>query len=179
MPRRSRHHDPSIQQPPSDEETERGRRAERFAHGIYGTIIITALLVPLEDHGATADEVVGAVVGTAFVLFLAHTYASGLGRRIAMRRAPRLSDLGAILADNLPLLFAAVVPTLVFVLAAAGAISLHTAFRAGIGYALASLCALGFIFGRMTDHRLPGSLVLGISGAGLGAAIIFLEAAVE
>ncbi len=155
------------------------RRAERFARAIYGTIIITALLLPLEDHGATADEVVGAVLGSAFVLFLAHAYATSLGRGVATRRATRLSDLGAILVDNLPLLFAAVAPALIFVLAAAGAISLHTAFRAGIGYGIVSLFALGFIFGRMAHHRLSDGLVRGFGAAGLGAAIILLEAALE
>ena len=159
--------------------TEPARRAERFSRAIYGTIIITALLVPLEDHGATADEVVGAIVGSAFVLFLAHAYATGLGRGVATRHVPRLRDFGAILLDNLPLLLTAVVPTLVFLLAAAGAISLHTAFRAAIGYGLVSLFALGFNFGRMTHHRRSDGLVRGISAAGLGGAIVLLEAALE
>jgi hypothetical protein len=96
-----------------------------------------------------------------------------------MRRAPRLSDAGAVLVDNLPILLAAAIPSLVFAAAAAGAVSLSTAFKVGIGYALASLFALGFTFGRMADHRLPDSVILGITSGGLGAAIIFLETALE
>lgn len=163
----------------SQDERQAERRAERWAHGIYGTIIVTALLVTLQEHDQTADEVIAAVLGTAFVLFLAHSYSTALARQVTTRHRPLHGEVFAILVDNLPLLLAVVIPSFFIVLAAGGVVSLDAAFWIGIGYGLASLFAMGFIYGRTTDHRLPGSLVLGLTSAGLGAAIILLETAVE
>lgn len=155
------------------------RRAEQISHAIYGTIIVTALLVTLQDHGFTADEVIAAIVSTAVALFFAHVYASGLGRRMVARRRPERTEVKALVVDNLPLLVAVLSPILVLVLAAAGLFSVETALTIAIAVGLVSLFAMGFGFGKTTDHGLPASLGLGVSSAGAGAVIVALESALH
>ncbi|MFQ5426269.1 MAG: hypothetical protein ACE5EV_04225, partial [Gaiellales bacterium] len=48
------------------------RRAERLSHAIYGTIVLSAVIVALESQGVHADETLAALLGTAVALFCAH-----------------------------------------------------------------------------------------------------------
>lgn len=78
------------------------RRAERLSHAIYGTIIVTALLVTLQDHGFTAAEVLSAIVATGVALFFAHIYSSTLARRVVGRRQPVRDDVKALSSTTSP-----------------------------------------------------------------------------
>lgn len=170
--------------PSADEPTESGRasledRAERLSHAIYGTIIVTALLVTLRAHDDSAEEVLAALLGTGLVLFVAHVYATALARRVTQMRRPVHHQAASILLNNLPVLLAVVVPAVVFVFALTGAISLAVAYWIAIGYALASLFVFGLVYGLRTEHSLVTSVVIGIVSGGLGAAITLLELAIE
>ena len=70
------------------------------------------------------------------MIWLSHVYAHGIGESISLNRRLDWSELRAIVSRELPILAAAVAPTLVLVLGAAGSLteSAATWIALGIGW---------------------------------------------
>ena len=154
------------------------RRSEGLARAVYALIIITALLGELESFVDTAAEAIAVVLGTALVLFLAHSYSDVVSGEFELHwgRWPEIRDL---LIVEAPLLMAASVPVMWLLLAEFGAVSLSFALDAAILCSLVSLALIGTLHGRTSGRGLAASLLAGIVYSGLGAAIILLEVAVD
>ena len=151
-------------------------QSERFAHGLYGLIVITATLIAEQEYISDPLEAVGLLIGTAFVLFLIHVYIG-----IMTERSIEGATLGPartlVVVDNLPLLGAIVVPVVMFLLAEAGVVALDIAYTVSVAFSIVALLLAGAFQGRavgFTGARLAFS---SLAAAGLGVAMVFIEAA--
>ena len=151
-------------------------RAERLNHALYGLIIVTATLVAERDHVDNAGEAIVLLLGTALVLVLAHTYSAAMAARAVGGHALGTAGRRLVALNNLPVLFAIVVPVLLFVLAGLDAISLTTAYRFSIATSLAALVGLGVYEGRTASMTWPKALLSGMAAGAIGVLVIAVEA---
>jgi hypothetical protein len=133
----------------SGSDRRRERRAEGRVRAIYATIILTAVLVGLRGHTESAGDVIEILVGAALMLFIAHTFSDFLARRVEIEGAVPLEEFRELLIVESPLLIAAGIPVIVFVLAQADVINLEAAFWISLSYSVASL----FVIGAMAASR--------------------------
>ena len=154
-------------------------QAERFSHALYGLIIITATLVAERLHIETAADALGLLLGTAVVLLVVHLYTGAMAVRSV--EGHRLTGVGRrlVVADNVPVVLAVIVPAAAFVLAGADAIDLDTAYRISIAFSVAALAGLGFYQGRRAGLGWPPSLASGAVAGAIGLLIILVEALFE
>lgn len=151
-------------------------RTERFAHAIYGLIIITAVLVAEAEHTLDPIDALLIVVGTGIVLLLAHTYVAVVAERTLVKHRLGSRQRVDVLLDNLPVVIAVIGPSLLFVAAELGAIGIETAFRWAIAFSLVALYAIGVFEGRRIGYSWARSLMVGLGGALIGGVIIAVEA---
>jgi hypothetical protein len=151
------------------------RRSVRFAHALYGAIIITAELVIERDHADAAGEVLIALLATGGVLLLAHTYAATIAQRTdgAFHR-PR--EVLSLLFEESPVLISLVVPLAMFTLAGLDVIGLATAFSISIGATVAFLFLIGLVESLRIGRSVLASTLVGLLGAVIGCLVILLEA---
>lgn len=155
------------------------RRSERLSHALYGLIIVTATLVAEQSHVTDATDALGLLLGTALVLLLAHTYSAVMAERTV--EGGNLGSLGRrmIVEDNLPVLLAVVVPTVLFVLAWADAMALDTAYAISIVFSLVALFGLGLYEGRVASLGWLHSIISGLAAGGIGVIVVLVEAFFE
>ena len=84
---------------------------ERIAGSVYGTIVVLAVLA----DGATAYEhdlwkLDALVLATVLILWIAHTYAHGLGESLRLGRRLSGKELSTIMSHELAIPLAAVLP---------------------------------------------------------------------
>jgi hypothetical protein len=155
------------------------RRIERSSHAIYGLIIITATLVADRTHAYDAVASLLVLWGGALVLLLAHSYAALLAR--LENEGHRLSyvERHVLIADNIPLGAAVVLPSLLLIAAALGWIELVVAIDLSIMLSVTSLFVLGAYQTRQRGAPLSHQIGLGMLGAVLGVVVIVLEVALS
>ena len=150
-------------------------RTERFAHAIYGLIIVTAVLVAEAEHVTDPLDALLIVLGTGIVLMLAHTYVAVAAERTLIRHRLESGERVEVLVDNVPVLIAVVGPAGLFIAAEAGAIEIETAFTLAIAFSVVALYAIGVFEGRRIGYSWARSLLVGLAGGLIGAAIILVE----
>lgn len=155
----------------------RRNRGERAEHAIYGTIIVLALIVALDEGGVRVGVAIGTVLGAAFATALAELYSDYIGAVIRDRRRrtrEEWRDAAANVAAGFTL---ASLPVAFFVLAALDAIELQTAYDAAEWSGVAVLGAYATVANRSAGFTMARSLLVGVGFAVLGAALILLKAA--
>ena len=151
-------------------------KVERSSHAIYGLIIITAALVAEREFAMDALESLGGLWSVGIVLVLAPVY-SALTAEVGDRgRWLSYAEGQVLIVDNIPVLAALVLPTILILLAAADTISLAVAIDASIVLAIVALFAVGFYQTRQQGASVALQLGVGALGASIGAVIILLEA---
>ena len=157
----------------------RNRRGEQLSHALYGLIIVTATLVAEMDHVDEASHALGLVLGTGIILVLAHTYTGIVAARVVESDRLGTARRRQVIRANLPVVLAIVVPALLFVLAGLGAMSLHAAYVASIGFSLVALFALGVYEGRVESMNWGLSALAGIGAGTIGIIVVVLEALLD
>jgi hypothetical protein len=156
------------------------KREADLASAIYGTILVTAVVV-----GTSADSHITAGWGalivfiTTFVFWLAHVYANLLAFRAAERRMPSGAEVRRIALDEWPIIQAGFFPIAVLRLAGAGLFSRSIAFSIAMWMGVAAL----FIWGLIVAHREGQGMVATLLTAGItaafGVAIVLLKVIIE
>lgn len=150
-------------------------RGERAAHAIYGLIIVLAVLIAEADTDITTREAIGSVVGAAVVTAMAELYADYVGATIGARRhltkGERRLEVRNITAGFLT----ALLPVTFFVLSAAGAIDLESAFDVAIWTGVALLGGYAVVANRLAGIPLGRSLLIGAGFTALGASLVLLK----
>jgi len=127
------------------------RTAERAARAVYGSIIALAVILVLQRSGAPPREVIPAVIGSVIAASLAELYAEYISLTIRDRHHPGSKQLREELTDVAAGSVAAMLPMVPFILAAAGALELDTA------YDIADWVGVGVIAGyTLLANRLAG-----------------------
>lgn len=151
------------------------QRGERAAHAIYGSIVVLAVIVALDDTDVTAGETIGTVVGAAVITALAELYADYIGAVIRHQRhltsAEREFELQSIAVGFLT----ALTPVVFFVLAALGLMDLASAFDAAVWTGVVVLGAYAVIANRFAGIGIGRSILIGAGFTALGALLVGLK----
>jgi hypothetical protein len=157
-------------------EVVRFREAERLSHALYGLIIVTAALGAERAHIVEASEALALLLATALVLLLAHTYSAVMAERAIEGHSLGSVGRRMVIADNIPVLAAVVVPTVLFTLAGANVMKLQTAYTTAIAFSLAALFGVGLYEGRRASMGWVHSTLSGAAAGAIGVIVIAIEA---
>ncbi len=157
-------------------EVDSQHRSERLSHALYGLIIITAALAAERAHVEEVGEALALLLTTALVLVLAHTYSAYMAEHAMEGRPLTAVAKRLVVADNLPVVSAIVVPGVLFVVAGIGWIELSVAFGLSLGFTVAALFALGMYEARVAGMRGIRLLAGGLGAAAIGLLIVGIEA---
>jgi hypothetical protein len=150
-------------------------RAERSSHAIYGLIIITSALVA--DREAAEDALTSLLLlwGAGLVLLVAHVYSAIVAEVGAEGTWLSHTQRHVLIVDNIPVLAAVVVPSILIMAAGLGILSLDVALDISIALSLAALFALGAYQARRSGAGLQVQLGIGALGGGVGLVVVALE----
>jgi len=122
---------------------------------IYGAIIGLALIVALQAHPPAAGVVAGSLIATGVAVGLAELYSEIVGTETRTHHRVERDQVAEIADDVVAVFFGVSFPAVFFLLAAAGAMEVETAFDwakwSGLGligfygYAAARLAGAGFL----------------------------------
>ena len=153
------------------------QRVERSSHAIYGLIIITSTLVAdrlaVEDWRTSLELVWVA----GLVLVLAHVYSAVIAEVGGKGRFLSHAERHVIIADNIPVLAAIVVPTLLLLAAGLGWLPLSLAVDLAIVLSIAALFVLGAYQARRQGAGRGVQVGLGLLGGFIGMTVVALEVA--
>jgi hypothetical protein len=142
---------------------------------VYGVIVIGALLAAESGRHESYVDTVGSAVIAAGLYWLAHAYATVLGRRLTTRQRLTTRSLWQALVHDWALVRGAAVPLLVIVLAWATGAAQETAVSAALWSAAASLVAFELLAG-IRSRATPSELALEIGvGLVMGLGILALR----
>jgi hypothetical protein len=142
---------------------------------VYGVIVIGALLAAESGRHETYLDTVASAAIAAALYWLAHAYATVLGRRLSGQERLTSGSLGRALVHDLALIRGAAIPLLVLLIAWATGAAQATAVSAALWSAVASLVAFELLAG-IRSRSTPGELALEVSvGAVLGIGMLALR----
>jgi hypothetical protein len=151
----------------------------QVARVIYGAIIGMALIVVLEDHPPPPGRVAGELVATAFAVSLAELYSEIVAAEGRAARRLTRAELVEIMETALGVAFGIVFPAIFFVLAAAGAIQVGTAFTLAKWSGVGLIAFYGFSAARLAGTRIAGALLQAFAVGAIGVVLIALKALVH
>jgi hypothetical protein len=157
-------------------EVVRFREAERLSHALYGLIIVTAALGAEMAHITEASEALVLLLSTAMVLMLAHTYSAAVAERAIEGHSLGSVGRRMVVADNIPVLSAVVVPVILFALAGADVMTLQTSYTIAIVFSLATLFGVGLYEGRRASMGWIHSILSGAAAGAIGVIVVVIEA---
>lgn len=159
-----------------------GRLARRLVnaytgeHGVYGLVLVTALIAIGDEYDNDLDVLVF-VVGTTLVFWLAHVYAgivaatghAELGRSSFLRRAAHAAG------HSSGMLLAMLPPVLVLSMGVIGLVDENEAYDFALISGLIVLALIGWGNARRNGRRWPLQIVGALSTTMLGALVIVLS----
>jgi hypothetical protein len=146
---------------------------------IYGAIVGLALVVALEHHPPPAVAVAASLLATAVAVALAELYSEIVGAGTRHRRGVTREHIREIASGVIAVAFGVGFPAVFFVVAAAGAIEVGTAFTLAKWSGLALVGFYGFAAARLSGAGLTRSIGHAAAVSAIGAALIALKALIH
>jgi hypothetical protein len=154
--------------------------APNLAGAIYGQIIATSTVAALStDAELGAEVILGALVATMLVFWIAHAYAEVTSATVMRARALPIGEIRAVMGKEWPIAQSAIPVAIPLVLAALGAWSTETGVSLALGAGVLALAGWGIGIGlraRMPRHQ---ALVVGLITATLGLVVVALKVLVH
>lgn len=159
-----------------------GRHARRLVnaytgeHGVYGLVLVTAL-VAIGDEYDSDLEVLVFVVGTTLVFWLAHVYAGivAAGGHAERGGESFLRRAGHAASHSSGMLLAMLPPALVLAMGVLGLVDEDEAYDFALIIGLIVLALIGWGNARRNGRRWPMQIVGALSTTMLGALVILLS----
>ena len=150
--------------------------AHKLSEFIYGTVTAMVAVAGIsEGHDTSWSDAMLIVVAGAFAIWLAHAYATLMGRRAASGKRSDRADLWRALTDSWPIVTAGVMVSLPLVLAGIGVLDLDAALWACSLVGLVILALVGILAGKMSQETWPYRVFMALLSAGLGFLIVAIE----
>jgi hypothetical protein len=150
-----------------------------LAASVYGTILVSSVIVALGPTGLPAGRMMAAVFVTALVFALAHAWSNALARSASDRKALAPSHVAGGIRHEWPMVTAVLPAMIALALAALDVYSPETGLWIGI---IANTVLL-FCWGAILRHGAEGStfewLMAGVTTAMLGLVLVALKALVH
>jgi hypothetical protein len=144
---------------------------------ITGTVVSAAVIAAAAGH-LEETHIVIAILGTAFIYWLAHLHARTLGDAVKHRTHP-IDALREALAETWPILAAAVLPAVILLMAKVVGAEIRRAAWIAVIASTVLLALYSFFAGRRGGLGLGGSLLSAAIGAALGILIVVLKASLH
>jgi hypothetical protein len=144
---------------------------------ITGTVVSAAVIAAAAGH-LEETRIVLAILGTAFIYWLAHLHARTLGDSVKHHTHP-MDALKEALAETWPILAAALLPAVIMLVAQLIGAEIRIAAWIAVIASTVLLAIYSFFAGRRGGLGLGGSLVSGAIGAMLGILVIGLKASLH
>jgi hypothetical protein len=122
---------------------------------------------------------VASLVSTGVAVGLAELYSEIVGTETRMRHRIQRAELAPIIEDALAVTIGVAFPALFFILAAAGALELDTAFKVAKWTGLTLIAVYGFAAARLAGAGLLGAIAQALAVAAIGAVMIAVKALVH
>ncbi len=153
---------------------------EHSARAVYGTILVLAVIAGVSgDDDATAGYILGGVLVTALVFWIAHVYAELLTLAVGDPTRGWRELWQAAARTEWPLVEAALAPAIPLLLGALGVFSRNTAVNLAFAVGLLDLFAWGIAIGRALGQRPWGIVGTAVVNVALGAVVVALKALVH
>ena len=150
-----------------------------LAASVYGTVLVSSVIVGLGKSRLTAGQMMAAVAVTALVFALAHAWSNALARSASDRKALAVDHLWDGIRHEWPMVTAVMPALIALALAALGAYSAKT----GLWVALSANTLALFCWGAILRHRAAGTafewVMAGATTAMLGLVLVALKALVH
>jgi hypothetical protein len=151
------------------------------ARAIYGTILVMAVITALShDDTVTSRQLIGGVLATTFVFWIAHVYAEVLGSRVeGGSGAPTLTNVATAARGEWPLVEASLLPVLCLLIGVLGVVKTDTAVTIAIGVGVVQLFGYGILAGRRLGLSRGSTIVVGVVNGALGLLVVALKVLVH
>ena len=157
----------------------RPRLAATARHAVYGSVIVLAVMIALDDTSVRPGEAAASVIGAALATVLAELYADYLAGMIEAGRAPHGAELRESFRNAAVGLCAAILPVIFFILAGLGVMDTSTAFDAAVWTGVGVVGFYAFVANRLGGMAIPRSLFAGFAFTVLGTVLVLLKALVH
>jgi hypothetical protein len=149
--------------------------AENPAGAVYGIIAIGALLAAESGSHESYADTIGSAIIAAGIYWLAHAYASLVGRRLTSYERLTARTLSRALVRDWAIVRGAAIPLLALVIAWGAGAAQETAVTAALWTAVGSVIAFELAAG-IRSRATPSELALELGvGMSMGVAIIALK----
>jgi hypothetical protein len=150
--------------------------SERVSRVIYGSIIGLALVVTLEDHPPKAGVVVASICATALAVSLAELYSDLVGAETRTHARPERVRVRVFAKEASAAALGIAFPAVFFVLAAAGALEVDTAFTIAKWSGLGLIGLYGYFGARLSGRSLPAAILHAVAVGLIGGFLIGFKA---
>ena len=162
--------------PPIVKRWPRARVAERVSAACYGTVLVLATLPLLGAEQVASGLGWELVTGVGVATWVAHLYAEVVGDYLRHTAAARRREIGTAMADGLPILLAAVIPSFVLGLGRLEVLDEGVALWVAIVVAFLQLLGVGALVGTMVSPTPRPWFFAGVT-AGVGIAVVAFKLA--
>jgi hypothetical protein len=148
---------------------------------VYGTVLVSGIIVATGTHGISSFQVFLSVFGTVIVFWAAHVYANTLAGHdaAAAEHANLSSSLWNSIRRSTGFLTSALPPSVVLLLGALKAIDDTVAIWTALWLGVAILALLGYVVYWRRGDSWPIRILGALGTATFGFAMIFLKAIVH
>jgi hypothetical protein len=148
--------------------------------GLYGTVLVLAVIIALTKSGkASPDVVLGGILVTSFVFWIVHVYADTLASRVEFPGRSWLDIAGEHASEEIGILEAPILPAIPLLLGVAGILERAAAGWAAIGMGLIGLFGWGLAVGRALGYRRGVPILFGLLNVALGGLMVGLKVLVH
>jgi hypothetical protein len=158
---------------------ERHLGSTQVSRVMYGAIIGLALVVALEAQPPRPAVMVGTLLGTAVAVGLAELYSEVVGTEVRTRRRVERERFHEIATDVAAVAFGISFPAVFFLLSAAGAMEVGTAFELAKWSGLGLIGFYGFCAARLSGMGLAAAFLQAVAAAAVGGFLIALKALIH
>lgn len=146
-----------------------------ISRSIYGIIIVTALIVTLENYVTDELKIIGSIFSTVLLIALAESYVTYIRHKLTQQRFLKKEEIKHILKEEFTVMIGSELPILMFLLSFMGFISLEHAFLLAKMLAVSLLFIYGFWFCKLCSLSLMTRIGVATFNGLIGLAIIALK----
>lgn len=166
----------TVHDPERPQATRVGRNMQA---AVYGTILALSLVAVASEYHAKPVRIVGSVLATQFIFYVAHVYAGQLGIRLETGRALTRRELRAVAVEEWPLLAAAGPPCIALLIGGLTPLNDAVWIDIALGVGVVTLTLYGIRLGRAEKRTLPGVAATAAFNGALGLVIVVLKVLVH
>jgi hypothetical protein len=152
---------------------------QNVAASVYGTVLVSSVIVGLDEAEESAGSMIAIVAVTALVFALAHAWSDAIARSTELREPLRLEVLKHSITQEWPMVEAVAPSVLALALAALGIYSTSTGLWAATVANVVLLFAWGAVLSELANGTWVQVVVRGLETATLGLVLVALKALVH